>query len=53
MNKLCFVSVLRNVIAELPGLTVERAERVQRRVTDEDGRLRVQVDAVVRAVAPG
>ncbi len=42
-----------DVIAELPGLTVERAERVQRRVTDEDGRLRVQVDAVVRAVAPG
>src|SRR2546429_187643 len=34
----------QDVIAELPGLTVERAERVQRRVTDEDGRLRVQVD---------
>jgi SAM-dependent methyltransferase len=42
-----------DVIAELPGLTIERAERVRRPVTDEDGRLQVQVDTVVRAVAPG
>ena len=41
-----------DVIAELPGLAIERAERVRRPVTDEDGRPQVQVDAVVRAVAP-
>jgi SAM-dependent methyltransferase len=40
-----------DVAAELSGLTIERAERVRRSVTDEDGRPQVQVDAVVRAVA--
>jgi SAM-dependent methyltransferase len=39
------------VVAELPGLTIERADRVRRPVTDEDGRPQVQVDCVVRASA--
>ena len=41
-----------DVAAELPGLEVERAERVRRPVVDEDGQPRVQVDAVVRATRP-
>ena len=40
-----------DVAAELSGLTIERADRVRRPVTDEDGRPQVQVDAVVRATA--
>jgi SAM-dependent methyltransferase len=40
-----------DVVPELPGLAVERAERVRRPVTDEEGRPQVQVDAVVRATA--
>jgi SAM-dependent methyltransferase len=39
------------VVGELPGLTIERANRIRRPVTDEDGRPQVQVDAVVRASA--
>ena len=41
-----------DVAAELPGLAIERAERVRRPFTDHDGRPQVQVDAVVRATAP-
>jgi len=41
-----------DVIAELSGLAIERAERVRRPVTDGEGRPQVQVDAVVRAIAP-
>jgi SAM-dependent methyltransferase len=37
-----------DVADEVPELAVERAERVRRPVTDEDGRPHVQVDAVVR-----
>jgi SAM-dependent methyltransferase len=37
-----------DVADEVPELAVERAERVRRPVTDEDGRPQVQVDAVVR-----
>jgi SAM-dependent methyltransferase len=40
-----------DVAAELPRLVIERAERVRRPVTDEEGRAQVQVDAVVRANA--
>jgi SAM-dependent methyltransferase len=40
-----------DVVGELQGLAIERADRVRRPVTDEDGRSQVQVDAVVRAIA--
>jgi hypothetical protein len=39
------------VAAELVGLTVEKAERVERPVAVEDGQ-RIAIDALVRAVKP-
>ena len=41
-----------DIVAELPGLAVERAERVRRSVELEDGEVEA-IDALVRATKPG